>query len=231
MSADRKQIVETLQGSGLLGGLSADWQQTLANEARLVEFTRGKVIFRQGEACPGLYCVSRGLVRVFQLSPAGKELVLHFAESGQTFGEVAVFGDFPVPANAQAVEETSCVVIPAMRLRELLANHHELALEVLGGMAHWVRRLVGLLEDIVLRDAVGRVARQLLANSPLDSSPFQLPMLKKDLAAHLNLTSETLSRTLRRLMERGAIETTMEHQIRVVDRVMLAQLTEGSLVD
>lgn len=225
---EMSKAYSVLKGCSLLRGLSPEWLEALAREARVARAVRGQVVFRQGEDCPGLYCVSEGLVRVFQISPAGKELVLHFAEPGQTFGEVAALGDFPAPANAQAVEDTLYVVVPAERLRQLLANHHELALQLLSGMALWVRRLVGLLEDIVLRDAAGRVARHLLRSSPDDSSAFHLPMLKKDLAAHLNLTSETLSRTLRRLVESGAIETTSDQQIRVLDRTVLEGVEAGT---
>ena len=167
---------------------------------------------------------------MFQLAPSGKELVLHFAEPGKTFGEVAALGGFPAPANAQAVESSLCTVLPASRFRQLLESHHELCLQLLGGMALWVRQLVGLLEDVVLRDALGRVARHLLMAAPeLGSAPFQLPMLKKDFAAHLNLTSETLSRTLRRLADCGAISVSGPQQIQVLDRAHLEQLASGTL--
>ena len=54
--------------------------------------------------------------------------------------------------------------------------------------------------------ASGRVARHLLEADHSDGrETFTLPVMKKDLASHLNLTSETLSRTLRRLSESGLI--------------------------
>lgn len=224
--------LEILQGCHLMRHLSPEWLARLAGESRVVHYDRGQVIFRHGEPCPGLYCVGTGLVRVFQLGPSGKELVLHFAEPGKTFGEVAALGDFPAPASAQAVEATFCSVLPASRFRQLLATHHELCLQLLGGMASWVRQLVGLLEDVVLRDALGRVARHLLLAAPEPSGrPFQLPMLKKDLAAHLNLTSETLSRTLRRLADSGAISVSGPQQITILDRSRLEDLSRGTMVE
>jgi CRP/FNR family transcriptional regulator len=220
--------LDILKNCQVMSHLSPEWLGRLADESRVVQFDRGQVIFRHGEPCPGLYCVGAGLVRVFQLGASGKELVLHFAEPGKTFGEVAALGGFPAPASAQAVELTLCTVLPASRFRQLLETHHELCLQLLGGMALWVRQLVDLLEDIVLRDALSRVARHLLLAAPETSeAPFQLPMLKKDFAAHLNLTSETLSRTLRRLVDCGSISVSGPQQIQVLDRARLEQLARG----
>ena len=94
--------------------------------------------------------------------PSGKEHVLHMVAPGQTFAEVAAIGNFACPAHAEAVEPTRCVLIPVDRFREQMASDHQLCLEMMTGMSFWVRRLISLMEDLVLRDALGRTARFLL---------------------------------------------------------------------
>jgi CRP/FNR family transcriptional regulator len=219
---------EILRKSSFFGGLEEEMLGLVAAEAVTRTFAKGARIFRQGEECPGLFVVGRGLVRVYKLSPAGKEHVLHFAEPGKTFLEVAVMGDFPCPAHAEALEETVCAMVPAHRFRHLLRRHHALCLQLLTSMSLWVRHLIGLLEDVVLRDATGRVAGHLLrAAGGMEGDAFTLPMLKRELASHLNLTSETLSRTLRRLGDAGLIETPGGQQIRIVDRAALESVAAG----
>ncbi len=221
---------EILRKCGMFKGLADEWLDRLAAAAHVRNFEKGTRIFRQGEECPGLYCVGSGLVRVYKVAPNGKEHVLHFAEPGKTFAEIAAMGQFSLPANAEALEDTACAIIPVDRLHRLLRDHHELCLQLLTGMSFWVRQLVGLLEDLVLRDASARVARHLLQADPTGGrEAFVLPMLKKDLASHLNLTSETLSRTLRRLAESGLIETGEGQQIRIVQMEALRDVAEGLL--
>ncbi len=97
----------------------------------------------------------------------------------------------------------------------------------MASMAWWVRQLVGLMEDIVLRDATGRLARHILHAGKEESGEFIWAPLKKDLASHLNLTSETLSRSLRRLTDAGLIEQSDVRRLRILDRAALRDLSDG----
>lgn len=188
---------------------------------------KGTVFFRQGDPCPGIFVVGKGLVRLYNLSPSGKEHVVHMVGPGDTFAEVAAIGGFPCPVSAEAVESSACVLLPEEPFDKALREDHSLCLQLMSGMAFRVRHFLNLLEDLVLRDAAGRLARYLLEAADGDSREIVLPSLKRHLASHLNLTSETLSRTLRRLSEAGLIETGGGRKIRVLDEDGLHDIAEG----
>ena len=168
-----------------------------------------------------------GTVRVFRTAPSGKKHVLHFARPGMTFAEVAAIGQFDCPAHADATEDSVCALIPRVEFRRIVNEDHGFCIELMAGMSKWVHSLIGLLEDLVLRDATARVARHLImSDSTRGQAEFTLPMRKKDLASHLNLTSETLSRTLHRLVDCGLIETHGQ-RIRIFDLDKLEEVAGG----
>jgi CRP-like cAMP-binding protein len=199
----------------------------LVTIARIVRFRKGERIFRDGQECPGVYVVASGLVRLFKTAPSGKEHVLHMVGPGQTFAEVAAIGGFDVPASAEAVAPTTCALLPADRFRKTLEDDHSLCLGMLKGLTLWVRHLVGLMEDVVLRDAAGRLARYLLDAAADEAGPVELPSLKKHVASHLNLTSETFSRTLRRLIEAGVIRQGDDNRVELLDHEKLRLIAAG----
>jgi CRP/FNR family transcriptional regulator len=185
----------------------------------------GDVIFQQGDPCPGVFAVGRGLVRVYKVAPNGKEHVLHLAGPGGTFAEAAVIGRFDCPAYAQALEASDLAMIPAAAFLSFLESDHRACIDLLVGISSWLHHVVDLLEDVVLRDAAGRVSRHLLAHAGPDGV-VHLPGARKLLANQLNLTPETLSRTLRRLDDDRVVSSERE-SIVVVDRARLEGVAAG----
>lgn len=199
----------------------------LSQITQIRKFAKGQLIFRQGEACPGVYMVGSGMVRVFKIAPNGKEHVLHITGPGNTFAEVAAIGGFDCPANAEAVADSTCALIPLDAFRRAIAEDHQLCLQMMAGLTFWVRHFLSLMEDIVLRDAAGRLARFLLNAERDGDGMVRLPTLKRHVASHLNLTSETFSRTLSRLTEAGLIVELDNNRVQLREPDRLRSVADG----
>ncbi len=223
----RENVVDILHACPLFARVPPSGFARLVAMARLKRFEKGTVIFRDGDECPGVYVVGSGSVRVFKTGSGGKEHVLHLVGPRETFAEMAAIGGFPMPATAESVADTTCVLLPRDPFRRALQEEHALCLGMMTGMTLWVRQIIGLLEDIVLRDAAGRLARFLLEAPTDPQGRTVLPGLKRHVASHLNLTSETFSRTLRRLLAAGLVAEYDDTRLELLDREALDRVAKG----
>lgn len=212
--------------SSLFHGVSAANLRRLAEMARKVAYPAGALVFKQDDPCPGLFCVGTGSVRIYRIGAAGKEHTLHLAGPGQTFAEVAVIGQFPCPAYAEVTQAAQCALLPAGALLAMIHEDHAFCVELLVGMSQWVRHLTGRLEDLALRGADGRVARHLLQARVDARGTVGLFGLKKHIASQLNLTSETFSRVLRRLVDADVVEIVDGKRVRILDPGALKAMSE-----
>ena len=69
-----------------------------------VQAGKGKLFFSEGEPAEAMYGVRSGQVKIFKLSPDGREQVLRIVGPGECVNEVPIFDGGPNPANAQALE-------------------------------------------------------------------------------------------------------------------------------
>ena len=220
-------IAEILEDCQLFSAVQPRGFQRLAVIARLCKFRKGQTIFRDGEDCPGVYVVGRGMVRVYKTGPGGKEHVLHIVAPGGTFAEAAAIGGFAVPASAEALAATTCACCRKRPFTNFWSKTTKLCLGMMTGLTLWVRHLVGLMEDVVLRDAAGRIARYLLQTPRDAAGRIELPSLKRHVASHLNLTSETFSRTVRRLLDGGMIAECGRNRLQLLDCAGLQKIADG----
>lgn len=217
-----------LDACHLLRFLEPEARAELAAVARPIVAPAGRRFFDQGDPSPGLHVVGRGRARVFKSAASGKEHTLRLPGPGDTFAEVAALGGFPVPASAEAVTDCEVVLVPTDALSAFLDARPSASRRLLMGLCGRVRHVVGLMEDIVLRDALGRLARYVQTHGEGEGSEVPLPTPRRLLATHLNLTPETLSRCLRRLEDLGAVVAT-EAGVRIADVACLDGAADGLL--
>lgn len=164
---------------------------------------RGEWIFSEGDEGTGFYVVASGRVKVFKLSPEGKEQLLHLFGSGEPFGEVAVFEGTRFPAHASALEESLIYFFPRDAFIGLIRKNPDLALKMLGVLSRRLRRFTALIEDLSLKEVPGRLAAYLiyLREKKKGTQNLELEMSKSQLASLLGTIPETLSRIFQKMIK------------------------------
>lgn len=181
-------------------------------------YDKDEIVFLEGEPCQGLYIVREGMVKVYKLSSEGREQILAFSGAGRSFNEVAVFDGGPSPANVSASEPTTVWIVPRTAIINLIEQNPQVALAIIQNLGTRLRHLVGLVEDLSLRQVTARLAKLLLETA----SQQEHVLTQQEMAARLGTVREMIGRSLRQLEARGFIS--IEHgRIVIVDREGLAK--------
>ncbi|MDQ3198981.1 MAG: Crp/Fnr family transcriptional regulator [Verrucomicrobiota bacterium] len=190
----------TLRSCQLFTGLPAADIESVAFFAVTKHLAKDEYLFREGDPGRGFYVVQQGRIKVHRVNAAGKEQVIHVFGPGESFAEATLATAGGYPADARATEASAILLIPKSEFTDLLRRRPDLALRMLGSMSQHLRVLVGLLDDLTLKDMETRLANWLLQRCPrpVPESPVvvELDRTKRVLAAEMGTTSETLSRTL-----------------------------------
>ena len=192
-------------------------------------FSKGQSIFSEGEEGTGFYVMIKGRVKIYKLSPEGKEQILHIFGMGEPFGEVPVFAGENFPANAEALEKSRALFFPRLALLRLIKQNPSFALNLLAILSRRLRSFAAQIEDLSLKEVPGRIAAHLLYLSELKkgSADLKLTITKGQLASLLGTIPETLSRILGRMSGEGLISLSGPH-IKTLDRNGLKTLADSS---
>jgi CRP/FNR family transcriptional regulator len=199
--------------------LAPDDLAWVAGQAAVRSVAAGAILFLEGDPCAGLWMIEQGGVKVFKLNPEGVEHILHLLGPGDSFNEISALDGGPNPANAAALSDATCWLLPARAVSEALRMYPGLAMAVIGRLTARVRGLVQHVEDLALYPVAARLARFLLQQA--DSPALEgMGVTRAAIAAHLATTPETVSRVLRSLEQAGAIRFD-RHHIVISDSVAL----------
>ncbi len=211
-------------------GLPAPVLTALATACVERRFDRGQLIFLEGEMCAGLHIIGSGEVKIFKLSPQGREQILHRVGPGDTFNDVAVLDGGPNPASAAAITDAMLWVITRAEMQRLAQAYPALAWALIESIARRARHLVAMVEDLSLRSVKSRLARLLLAEAKRAARTGELDrsqmVTQSEMAARLGTVREMIGRALRELADEGLIEFD-RHRIVILNREALIAVGDG----
>lgn len=224
------EIISEIPG---FDGLPEDHRRSVRDIAKELQFARGEMIFSDGDPGDGFYVVMEGRVKIFKLSPDGKEQILHIFGPGEPFGEVPVFSGKSFPANAEAIAPSRLLFFPRTDFIDLISKHPSIALNMLAVLSRRLRQFTMQIESLSLKEVPGRLAAYLmyLTEEQHASDAVTLTISKGQLASLLGTIPETLSRIFLKMTNDDLIRVD-GRIIHLLDRGRIQELAEhGRLSD
>ena len=186
--------------------LTPDQALTVAENVIKRRYRRGEVMVEQGHKSDELIILLTGRARVLTSDQRGREVILAVLKAGDYVGEMSMIDNEPHSAFFE----------------RCLPENASLAYAVMHGLVRRLRHANRQIESLALLDVYGRVAGALLNMSEVEDGIrlINRRVNRQDVAKIVGASREMVSRVMKDLEERGAIQTRENGMVVIRDHLI-----------
>ena len=224
--------IKLLKRSPLFAGLNEEELEEIIAIASLKQFEKREILFSDCEEANGFYIVLSGKVKLYKVSPEGKEQIVHVISAPDAFGEASLFLKGSHPFYAETLNDCQLFFFPKREFLRVIKKNSRLSVNMTVTLSHYVKRFASLVEDLSLKGVPSRIARYLLDLSVKQSKEAKSPedvefdLSRSQLASRLGTIRETLSKTLAKMRAKGVIDV-KKNRIFILNREALEKIAAG----
>lgn len=202
---------EILAKAPLFADLPDEERRRLGRLLRPRRYTRGEVIFLEGDQGTALCLIAEGRIRIQLTGSDGREVVINVYGPGEHFGEMALLDGEPRSADAIAQDAARVFWLQREDFEAFLDSHPRAAMTMMASLSRRLRHTTRVVQDATFRDVPARLARVLLDLAARNGQPIvpgiriESRLTQGELAAMVGASRETVNRALRGFEQRGLI--------------------------
>ena len=178
-----------------------------------------EILFYEGDEPTYLYVLLQGTLKVYKTNHKGQQIFLHQFYPGGLVAELANFENIPYPATAEFMSDSEVLRIDYQALEKDFFKNPEISFEIIKSLIAKHKILIDVIQKEVILTADAKVAKFILENEDLFKK-----LKNTQVASILNLTPETLSRTISKFKSSGIIDLDEKHHIRVLNPQKLEEV-------
>jgi CRP/FNR family cyclic AMP-dependent transcriptional regulator len=205
--------IDLLKEVDVFKHFDTDQLREIASIVSLHRFAEKQVIFMPSDPRARFYAIISGRVKLTQVTPEGKELVLCVLGEGDVFGELCLFDEGPHSTLATALEDAQIITIKCSELARFMADDPALVTALGKHVGERIRNLEQKLSDFAFKGVVQRLAGLLveMARSYGDRATsgeytIEMKITHQDIAGLIGSTRETTTATLNQFRDDGIID-------------------------
>lgn len=218
--------------SNFLAQLGADEFAGLLAIATVQHYGKGDFVFSSGAPGSNVYFLRSGKVKIHQLSPLGREVILWFCFAGEIFGlaEVARGGGRVV--NAQACEPSEVLAVSQEKFRDFLDHHPRIAMLSMQVLSSRLRVLGEMFVNLVSDDVNTRIAKLILRLSARYGTRvgkevfLNIPLTHQEIADMVGTSRQTVTSALGALKRQGVLSID-NRRIHIESEELLNELAQN----
>jgi len=197
--------------------LQKDLLSEIAKYADVKTIHEGDTIMRTGQNIRSAILVAEGLVKIFREDEKGDEYFMYYLDEGKAcaISLVCALGMGTSGVMAKAVTDATLLAVPAQYVDEWMGKYKSWAQFAVSSYRERFEELMQVIDHIAFRNMDERLVYYLKRyqekfNSNTISTSFT------EMAQELNSSREVISRLMKKLSEKGAVELMGSH-VKILD--------------
>lgn len=171
---------------------------------------KGELIFEEGEAVNGIYCIKDGICKLSKLSANGKDQIVKLVKPGELLGQRSMISDEPANLSAVALEDMEVCFIPKSEILDIFDNNNKFSMSVMRNICGGLKDSEDHVVDMAQKSVKERLAQTLIYLSDTfgknDDGSLYVQLSREELAGMIGTATESCIRILSEFKKENLIE-------------------------
>jgi len=194
--------IEDLRKISFFENLDEEELKLLASFSRKKTYASGEIVFYEKDIPSSLIFLTKGTLKVYKTDLKNNEIVLHRFKPTSLVAEMVTFEGLPYPASASFDTDGSIIEIDFEKFKKEFFDNPIVALNFFKSLSRKIKNLESVISLNIVLDSTARLAKYIYENEEV------LQMKHAQIAQHLHMTPETLSRMFKKLVTLELVEKT-----------------------
>lgn len=202
--------------------------QVISSGKSCRQYTKGEMIFYADDMPSGLFCIHKGIIKVYKVGKDGKEQIIRLAREGDIIGYRALLSGERYSKFAAPITDAQVCHIPKSAFFSVLSTNYHLSSRVMELLSLELRAAEEKIVEMAQKPMRERLAETLLLLRETygvegDQTTLNIKLTQIELANMVGTATESISRLLSKFKDEKMIEM-KGRRLRIIDPGALAEV-------
>ncbi len=209
--------------------LHEDELEGLGLEKTCNSYKKGDVIYHEGSRVNGVYCVNKGILKIFKTGIDGREQIIRFAKEGDIIGFRSVLINETACTTSKVLQDAVLCFIPSHKFLDLVKHNSEFSMSLMKLSCKELGESNKYILDIAQKNVRERLAEILLLLYEKfgtdEDGILEIILTREELANIVGTATESVIRLLSEFKHDNLIEL-IGRKIKILEPKKLQKISD-----